>query len=328
MRNAVLALMVVALGTAPAPAQSDRWANKMFKAGATHDFGSQPRGSLLHHRFAVTNIYAVPLTITNVRTSCGCVTVTPSKETLQPREEAYVDTTMDTHKFQGPKTVQIFITFGPQFVSTATLEVKAISRTDVVFNPGEVNFPPVQRGQTPTKEVDVEYAGQLDWRILEVLTNSAPVDVKVENLYRRPGAVGYKLKVTLKADAQPGAHKYDLFLKTNDPASPMVTLLVEATVQAALSVQPGQLSLGTLQSGTSVERRVVVLGSKPFRILAIDGLGDGLSAQVPPAAAQTHIITFKFEPTKAGDLRRQVVFKTDLDKDSSAVVSIEGQVGP
>jgi hypothetical protein len=328
MRNAVLALLVLALGSAPAAAQSERWANKLFKGGTSHDFGNQPRGSLLHHRFTMYNIYAVPLTIMPIRTSCGCVTATPSKETLQPREEAFLDVTMDTHKFAGAKTVSVFVTVGPQFQSTATLQVLANSRTDVVFNPGEVNFGPVQRGQTPTREVDVEYAGQLDWRISEVVTNDAPVSVKVEDLYRRPGRVGYKLKVTLKPDTQPGSHKYDLFLKTNDPASPMVTLLVEATVQAALSVQPGLLSLGSVQAGTAVERRVVVLGSKPFRILAIEGLGEGLTAQAPPNAAQTHIITFKIQPGQAGELRRQIVFKTDLDKDTSARVVVEGQVVP
>ena len=54
---------------------------------------------------------------------------------------------MDARRFTGPKTVTIHVTVGPEYTSTATLQVSANSRSDVVFNPGEVNFGVVPHGR-------------------------------------------------------------------------------------------------------------------------------------------------------------------------------------
>ena len=96
--------------------------------------------------------YTGRVAFTNASRSAAdsCVTVTPSVQVLQAKETAYLDVTMDARRFTGPKTVSIYVTVGPQYVSTATLQVTAHSRADVVFNPGEVNFGVVSAGQTPT----------------------------------------------------------------------------------------------------------------------------------------------------------------------------------
>ncbi len=341
MRYAALVLLLVTLPTWAAPVPADKWAEKMFqKSGTSHDFGSVPRGAQLHHQFTITNIYAVPLQIVNTRTSCGCVTVTAPPGPINPRDSATIDVTMDTRRFTGPKSVSIFVTVGPQFVSTAVLTVAANCRADVVFNPGEVSFGVVARGQTPTQVIDVEYAGVLwnTWKVTGVVTKGAPVDVTVDELYRRAsqppgqpgqiGQVGYRLKVTLKADAPSGSLKQDIFLQTTDPASPLVPALIEGTVQASLTAVPGTVSLGNLKVGEAQLRRVVLRGNKPFRVLSADGLGDGLTTEeLPKTAAAVQIVTVKCQPAKAGELRRQVIFKTDLD-DASVTVTIEGAVLP
>lgn len=329
MRNGLLLLALLLLLTHAAPAQQ-AWAEKLFKDGTSHDFKSVPRGAQLYHKFKMVNIYAVPLEITNVRSSCTCGSVTPSVKVLEPRQEGFIEVTMDTRRFTGPKTISIFVTVGPQYTSTAELKVTATSRGDVVFNPGEINFGIVPRGQTASQTIDVEYAGALDWRVSEVDRGSAPVEVTLEEWYRRPGQVGYRVKATLKADAPAGSHKWEMFLKTNDPASPLVPVLVEATVQAALTVLPDTLKLPTLQVGAEANGRVSLRGSKPFRILAVEGLGDGISAATPlptPEAKERHLLLFRCQPSKPGDVRRVVQIKTDL-QEAPVPVTIEVTVVP
>ena len=220
MRKAILTVAALALTAASAQAQG--WAEKMFKDGTTHDFGSVPRGAQLFHRFTITNIYAVRMEITGIKPGCGCVTATPAKRVLEPRESTTIDVNMDARRFTGPKTVGIRVTVGPEYTSSAEVKVTANSRADIVFNPGQVSFGAVTRGQTPAQTIDVEYAGVLNWQVSEVLAKDAPLDVSIKELYRRPGQVGYQLQVTLKADAPVGNLKQDLFLKTNDPGSPLV----------------------------------------------------------------------------------------------------------
>ena len=149
MRNAMLALMLVALGSTAALGQQvgDDWARKIFPQGITHDFGSVPHSAELCHKFPIKNIYAVRLEIMDVRASCGCVTAKASTHTLEPLQTAYLEVNMDARRFTGPKSVSIFVTVGPQYTSTCTMQVTANSRADVVFNPSQINFGVVPRGQ-------------------------------------------------------------------------------------------------------------------------------------------------------------------------------------
>lgn len=329
MRYLVLVLGILLLAGAEVPAQAPEWADKLFaKDGTTHNFGNVPRGAVFLHDFTMTNIYAVPLDIIGTRASCGCVTIKPSKTTLQPKETATVSITMDARRFTGPKTVSIYISVGPQFTSTATLQVTANSRTDVVFNPGQVNFGVVASGQTPTQAIDIEYAGAIDWKITGIADHSFPITTKVEELYRRPGQVvqvGYRLHVTMKSDAPAGTNRWELLLQTNDPGSPSLPVLVEATIQAPLSVAPNPVALGSLKAGEEVSRRVLVRGSKPFRILSVENAGDEVTVEYQANAALVQVVTVKWKPTAAGDLKRELKVKSDLDGGASATMTVEGK---
>jgi hypothetical protein len=325
MSKAILAVAALALTAAPAAAQG--WAEKMFKDGTSHDFGSVPRGAQLFHRFTITNIYAVRMEITGVKSGCGCVTANPAKRVLEPRENTTIDVNMDARRFTGPKTVGIRVTVGPEYTSSAELKVTANSRADIVFNPGEVSLGTVTRGQTPEQEITVEYAGVLNWQVSEVIAKDAPLDVSIKEWYRRPGQVGYKLNVRLRPNAPLGTLKQELFLKTNDPGSPLVPVLVEATVQSAVTVSPSGLSLGLVKKGDLLVRRVVVRSAKPFRVLDVEGATDGISVEKSSTAAPVQTVTFKCQFNNPGAFKRELKIKTDL-QDVPVPVVIEGTVAP
>src|SRR5262245_24795380 len=126
-RFPILTILTMAIVTVSAPAQG--WAEKMFKESLTHDFGSQPRGAMLTHKFTITNIYAVQMQITSIKSGCGCVTAETEKRTLEPRESTILTVVMDTKRFTGPKTVGVRVTVGPNFISSAEVQLKAVSRT-------------------------------------------------------------------------------------------------------------------------------------------------------------------------------------------------------
>jgi hypothetical protein len=324
MRKAVLVLgLFLAAANGPASAQSpEDWANKLFLPITSHDFGMVPKGAQLKYSFKMTNIYKVPLEISQPRVSCGCVSTTLPKKLLQPGEVSSVEIVMDSRRFSGPKTVSVFVTVGPQYVSTATLRVTANARQDVVLNPGEINFGVVPRGQKMTQSIDVEYSGNYDWRIQEVVKNAnAPFTVTAEELYRRPprtfpkkaGEVGYRLNVTLKADAPASPFKEELILKTNDPANQVFQVAVEGNIQASLNVSPSLVNLGSVIIGEDQTHKVVVRGSRPFRIIGISGHGEGISADVPTGAANIHVLVVHCKPGRPGEVRKQLQIRTDLD---------------
>ncbi len=322
-RKALLALIVVAAAATASPAQN--WAEKMFPDGITHDFGVVPHGAQLFHQFNISNIYAVRMEITSITPGCGCVTATASKRVLEPRETATLDVSMDGRRFTGPKSVIVRVSVGPEFTSSADVKVTATSRADVVFNPGDVEFGAVDHGQTASQTVDVEYAGPLDWRISEVVVGKEqPFEASESETYRKPGKVGYQIKVTLKADAAPGPMREALYLKTNDPTSPTLPVLVTGEVQAVLSVSPAKLNVGSVAVGTAVTRKVILRGGKAFRVLGVDGTGNGVTLDSElGAAASVQTLSFKCQPDQAGDFKRDLKIKTDI-QDDPITVTVEG----
>jgi hypothetical protein len=87
--------------------------------------------------------------------------------------------------------------------------------------------------------------------------------------------------------------------------------------------------LGTVKIGESLTRRVVVRGSKPFRVLSVEGLGEGITLDPAPSAtpAAVQVVTFKCQFTKSGEFKYDVKIKTDL-QDAPATVSIDGNAAP
>src|SRR4051794_12005175 len=102
MRKACLTALFVFVVASPASAQN--WANKLFggspNAPVVKDFGVVARGAQLEGNLKMTNIWSVPISITDIRVSCGCVEVKASKDTLQPNEEAMLNIKMDGTRFK------------------------------------------------------------------------------------------------------------------------------------------------------------------------------------------------------------------------------------
>jgi hypothetical protein len=332
MRTVVLVLVAILLLHQTAAAQTPAWADKMFGGITSHDFGVVPRGAQLKHSFKMTNIWKEPLEITQIRVSCSCLTAKASVGVLQPNESATLEIAMDGRLFNGPKNITIYVSVGPKYVSTATLKVSANARQDVVFNPGELDFGNVARGQTPTRHIDVEYGGTLDWKVTEIVKSAgAPFELKVEAIPAQPGQIarrGYRIFATLKTDAVAGPFKQEIVLKTNDPASPVLNFHILGTMQGTLAVAPPSLAINGLRVGESQTKKVVIRADRPFRVLGIDGQGDGITADMPPDRQDTQmILTITIQPKKAGELRRQLTIRTDLDKES-ATISVTGDVAP
>lgn len=332
MRKVALVLFAALTFSPAVIAQQPAWADKLFGGETIHDFGTVVRGAQLKHSFKITNIYKVQLDITEVRVSCGCVRAEASAKVLQPNETATLNISMDGRQFVGSKTVRVFVTVGPKFVSTATLTVSANARGDVAFGPTEIDFGNLHRGQTPTKPIDVEYVGNMaNWKVTEIVKNAgAPFELKVEDLPALPNGPprkGYRILATMKADPPTGSFKQEVVLKTNDPAAPVLTFPILGNVQAGLAVSPSPILVKDLKVGESQSKKVFVRASRPFRITAVEGQGDGVTVDIPNRQDTTLVLTVHVNPTKVGDLRRKLLIRTDLDADSTPLM-IEATIEP
>jgi hypothetical protein len=340
MRKVVLAALGLSIAcpsirAQEQPTQPMTWATKLFtdetgKIPSGHNFGSVPKGAMLQHRFPITNIYAVPLTI-SCKVSCNCVSVTPlapATLVLQPKETGSIDITMDTMRFSGHKQVNVEVAVQhPQYWSSANLVIQAVRRDDLELNPAQAMFGAVATGQQTPRQLMIRYRGnQPGWKITGVAPDqTAPFDLNLQVVTDRVGLVEYRVLMTQKPDAPAGSYKDEIKLLTTDPNNAVV-VPYDMRVVAPLTVQPDIWRLPPVKIGTPVERRVIVSAGRPFKIVAVEGQGDGVSVQNLAEAFPTHYLTIKVDPKQPGPVQKTLTIRTDIG--ATATVKIDGSAVP
>jgi hypothetical protein len=348
MRTTFLALSVASIaallvGARPAMAE-DSWANKIFGGQpgtpVMQDFGVVAGGAQLQAVLKMTNIYKVPLTITHVEVSCGCVKTEPDTKdgkpamVLPPNGTGNFIINMDGTRFAGHKEVKVSVTFGPQFVSTATILVQANARQDVVLNPGKIDFGVVGRGQQiQPQTIDVECAGIRDWKVIGFQPRSAtaPFALRMDPLPLRMAnnapIVGYRLTANLRPDAPAGKFSETVELRTNNPIQPVVTFLVVGSVESPVVAEPSNLQVAGLHVGSPQMRQIVVRANQPFKITNVQGNGTDIRLVPDNASRPVHIVQVQVTPQQPGVLSREFVLQTDMGGES-VVVHVQGTVNP
>ena len=86
IRCVIGGLIVLALGTGTGTVRAAGWADSLFSERA-FDFGPVPRGAKVKHDFVLTNRLAEPITILNLRPSCGCTSGKASTSTVNPGDQ-------------------------------------------------------------------------------------------------------------------------------------------------------------------------------------------------------------------------------------------------
>jgi hypothetical protein len=324
-------LCIFVLGAAICRAD-DKWATALFSERGV-DFGTVPRGAVLRHNFVIQNRTNELLNILDVRASCGCTTGRALVSSLQPGQTSTIEAQMDTRNFVGVKATTLTITVltagGRQ--AEVRLSVKSNILSDIVLNPGTLQFGVISKGQQSEQAITIDRHGAPQWRVERMLASkqlSRSIDAVLTEAYRNEHGVGYVLKVTTRPDAPAGTVHEEIRLATNDRETPIVPILVHLEVRGSLTVTPQLLSLGqaSTASGT-VQGRVLVRGKIPFKISSVEGTGDGFEVNLASnqEAKALQVLTVSFHPeqtTMRGDLRRTLRIATDMPSEGSLEVQV------
>lgn len=89
------------------------------------DFGDMVQGEKKEHTFSLTNNGKSDLIIRNVRSSCGCTAVAPSKNVIAPGETAPIKVTFDSRGKRGRQSKSITVITNDPKNPTATLRISS-----------------------------------------------------------------------------------------------------------------------------------------------------------------------------------------------------------
>ena len=156
-------LIVTALLTIAGPTQATEWAKKLFTE-YRHEFGTVARAAKVEHVFEMTNPFKETIHIAAVRASCGCSTPTIMKDTLKTWEKGGIHVRYNTRTFTGKKGATITVVIDRPYYAEVQLNVNGYIRSDVVFQPGVVNFGSIDQGVAKAQRVTVNYAGRTTGR--------------------------------------------------------------------------------------------------------------------------------------------------------------------
>jgi hypothetical protein len=324
---------VILIGTAAIPASAATWADPLFVEQG-HDFGPVPRGGKVRHNFVMTNRLNEPITIANVRASCGCTTGKANASLVQPGQSAVIEAEMDTKNFVGPKATTLFVTLisagGRE--AEVSLAVSSNILSDIVLNPGAIDFGTITRGQTPTQTLTIDRIGLATWRVERMISASRVLNATLTETARHETTVSYTLSVSLKPDAPTGVVRDEIRLLTNDKETATIPLLVTAQIRGDLTAKPSLVPLGNVTSAAGAQGRFLVMSSRPFSILDIEGTGDGFKlGPIDKERKPVHVVVFSYRPEEGktrGDFRHLFRVKTDLPGEGPLEVTATLRVDP
>ncbi len=323
---AFLVASAIAFFCSPAMAQQN-WASKMFET-RSHDFRTVGRGAKSVHEFKVTNIYEEEVHIAAVRTSCGCTTPSISKQTLQSRESGSIIAKFNTDTFIGTKAATLTVVFDKPFYQEVQLKVRGNIRTDVWFEPAEIDFGEIAPGKTGETEIVINHSGNSNWRITDVRSHCTDLQVRLSKPELTPGLVKYRMVVKTKDSMSDGEIRERLTLISNDRAFPTTEMLISGHMRPVLSISPASLSLGTLSPGKLIEKRLLIRGEEPFSVTGIVCPDKRFEFNIPEGKKKLHMVKVKFSSqTVADKIAQQIRVTTDLDGDKFAEILVTGSVG-
>lgn len=325
LRHLGMAAVVLA-ATFCSPAIGQEWARKMFSENS-HDFGVVARGAKAEYRFALQNIYEEDVHIAGVQSSCGCTRPELTTHTLKTWEKGEVVAVFNTRTFLGSRNATIKVIIDKPYYAEVHLDITGYIRSDVVFEPGEVNFGEVDQGEGAEQQVRVNYAGRSNWEITDIRSANENFEVELKDPVRRGGSISYDMIVRLKPDAPAGYINDQLTLVTNDGYRQSIPLAVEGRVRSPLMISPTPLVLGVLHSGEEVQKKLLVRASAPFRITSVTCDNEDITFDFDAEkSAKMHFIPFTFTAGDAGTIERTIHIETDLPGNISAEVVANGEV--
>ena len=321
-------LTVLVFLTIPTFVQGTEWAKAMFKE-TTFDFGVVARGAKAEHRFILENIYVEDVHIASVRSSCGCASPQSPTKNIKTYAQAAVVATIDTRSFLGRKDATLTVVFNKPFAAEVDLHVHCYIRSDIVFQPGVVQFGSVRQGQSPRRKTTISYAGRRNWQITSVSCSNPSIKTELIEATRFQGRTTYDLWVTLLPDAKAGYIKDQIILHTNDsdPSKSKIPLCVEGVVTDSLTVRPTPLTFGILSPGQSTTKNLVVRGHTPFRITRISCPDNSISFSTPTVAKRFHVVPVTLrcssQPCK---IQETITIETDIPNAPPIVVPVYAEI--
>lgn len=153
---------------------------------ADFDFGTVYRGNEARHSFVVTNAGSETLTITQVRSSCGCTVPSIDKRELSPGEQTELTAVFDSGRFQGPVSKNIYVYSNDPSSPITRLSIHADVKQDLLVSPASIYFAGLKDGESVHREIEITNMSGERVNIREIASTVSSLELQLEKPVLEP----------------------------------------------------------------------------------------------------------------------------------------------
>lgn len=180
------------------------------------DFGKIPQGEVITGTISFVNKSPTPITVEDVRPSCGCTAVKPEKMVYASGETANIPFTIKTDKFSGPITKTIRVIFKDVEPKTHVVTARATVITEVNVTPRFLNFQNIALNPDTlvTDFFEIENTTDHPVKIEKISSSSELITIVPSSATIAPGK-SHLIRVEVRPRAV-GRHSTSIFIETNN----------------------------------------------------------------------------------------------------------------
>jgi hypothetical protein len=343
----LVSILLLVIAVPGLRAEDAEWARAMFDPEMLRiNYKSVAKGQDVSFKLRVNNIYQEEMQITALATSCGCLSWDenklgpngalglPGAIVIPSGQSRVVTLRLDTIRHSGEKRgthgmVTFYEPSKNQF-GIATIYAEGYIRTDVVIQPGSVNFGSVDPNKGAEQRLTVNYAGRNNWSLTSAKFNSPHLSAEILEKSRANGLVNYDLVVRLSPAAPIGTLRDQMVLVTDDLNNPQIPVQVEAKVESEIVVTDA--NFGTLVPGKPKDVVVIVrytkLPVKPFKIEKFERTEQESTIKVKKSddLRPLHQLTLTFTPPNKPGLFEETFFLTISGREEPITFKAKGRI--
>jgi hypothetical protein len=200
----------------------------------------------------------------------------------------------------------------------------------VRLDPPSLDFGTLAQGDIREVQVAIHNDGTSTLAIQKIESDCGCTVAQAPDSLIAPGGVT-ELQVTFQTRTFSGSVIKNIFLTTNDPASPRATLTLRAFIRAQVSIRPASVDFGAVPTGETRRETVTIKAAAgdTLRIVALEFPGELMTAtteSIPAGDSLTVRLHLDLRPdAPCGPFRATGTVRTNLKSDK-LTVHLTGQV--
>jgi len=248
-----------------------------------YDFGKSKAGDPVKYTFVFTNVGTETLEIKNVRPGCGCTTAGEWTKKVEPGKTGTIPIQVNVAATwpNGPIAKYVDIDTSDASQPSTRLNIHGNIWKPVEVNPqiAMLNNVPVDSPESISSVVTV--TNNTEELIMLETPESSSKNFTATLKTNVPGK-GYQVTVKMVAPITPGSAQGQITMKTSSTNVPTVSFTVYASVVAAVTVMPPQVTLPFAPISTKLTPSVTIQnnGANPIKVSDASVSSKDISVQV------------------------------------------------